>query len=110
MKHFLQRKNMANSIVEKVRTANNNLLHFHFKYIIPKEISSHLINHYGDSEWQLLVRVSEHLSMTPLTEKRVQNLKQSAIINHILLQAQLAFAWSKITIETLEQGVKYVQS
>ena len=66
---------------------------FYFKYIIPKEISSHLVykfsccnaNYYG-AERHFFVRASEHLRMTPLTGKRVKNPKKPAIFDHILLK------------------------
>ena len=36
--------------------------------------------------------------------------KQSAMFMQVFGDTQLAFAFSKLAIETLEQGVKYVQS
>ena len=67
-----------------------------FKDIIPKEISSHLVykytcsccntTYYGESERLFFVRASEHLSMTPLTGKRVKNPTKSAIFDQILLK------------------------
>ena len=69
---------------------------FHFKDIIPKEITSYLLykftcnccnaTYYGESERDFFVRASEYLSMTPLTEKRVRNPKKSANFDHILLK------------------------
>ena len=41
---------------------------------------------YGEAERHLLVRASEHLEITPLTQKVVKNLKKSAIMDHILLE------------------------
>ena len=47
----------------------------------------------------------------------IANSKRVLIVNkqkrckvRILVKAQPAITWSKLTIETLEQGVKYVQS
>ena len=67
-----------------------------FKDIISKEISSHLVykytcsccntTYYGESERLFFVRASEHLSMTPLTGKRVKNPTKSAIFDQILLK------------------------
>ena len=42
--------------------------------------------YYQESERYFSVRASEHLVMTPLTEKRIKNPKKSAIINLILLK------------------------
>ena len=42
--------------------------------------------YYGESERHFFVRASEHLSMTPLTGKRVKKSKKSAIFDHILLK------------------------
>ena len=68
---------------------------FRFNDIIPKEISSHLVykftcsccnlTYYGESARHLFVRASEHLGITPLTEKRVRNPKKAAVFDHILL-------------------------
>ena len=41
--------------------------------------------YYGQTERHLFVRASEHLGITPLTQKRVKNLKKSAIMDHLLL-------------------------
>ena len=58
---------------------------FHFKDIIPKEISLNLVHKfmcssynttcYGDSERHFFVRASEYLAMTSLTETWVKNYK-----------------------------------
>ena len=40
--------------------------------------------YYGETKRHLFVRASEHLGITPLTQKRVKNPKKSAIIDHIL--------------------------
>ena len=68
---------------------------FCFKDIIPKEICSHLVykvmcsccntTYYGQSERHFFLRASEHLGMTPLTDKWVKNPKKLAIFDHILL-------------------------
>ena len=68
---------------------------FHFKHIIPKDISSHLTykftcsccnaSYYSELERHFFIRASEHLGITPLTGKRVKNPKKSAILDHILL-------------------------
>ena len=44
------------------------------------------VTYYGQSERHFFDRASENLDMTPLTGKRVKNLKKSAIFDQILLQ------------------------
>ena len=44
----------------------------------------------GETKRHLFVRASEHLGITPLTQKRVKNPKKSAIIDHILLEGHNA--------------------
>ena len=46
--------------------------------------------YYGETEGHLFVRASEHLGITPLTQKRVKNPKKSAIMDHILLEGHNA--------------------
>ena len=68
---------------------------FSFKDIIPNNLRSNLVykfscgdcnvTYYGKTERHLKVRASEHLGFTPLTGKRVTNLKPSAISDHLLL-------------------------
>ena len=69
---------------------------FKFKESVPKYLRSHLLYKFsciccnatysGETERHLFVRASEHLGITPLTQKRVKNPKKSAIIDHILLE------------------------
>ena len=42
--------------------------------------------YYGETKRHLFVRASEHLGITPLSQKRVKNPKKFAIIDHILLE------------------------
>ena len=42
--------------------------------------------YYGESERHFFVTASEHLGMTTLTEKRVKNLKKSAIFDQIWMK------------------------
>ena len=73
---------------------------FKFKESIPKYFRSHLIykfscscsnaTYYGETGRHLFVRASEHLGITPLTQKRVKNSKKSAIMDHILLEGHNA--------------------
>ena len=68
---------------------------FHFKDVIPNEPRSHIvykflysncyITYYGETERHLKVRSGEHLSLSALTGKRVNNEKKSAVKDHILL-------------------------
>ena len=69
---------------------------FKFKESIPNYLRSHLIykfscsccsaTYYSETERNLFVRASEHLGITPLTQKLVKNPKKSAIMDHILLE------------------------
>ena len=67
---------------------------FKFKEGIPKYLHSHLIYKFSSSccnatyygEKHHFLRASEHLGITPLTQKRVKNPKKSAIMDHILLE------------------------
>ena len=73
---------------------------FKFKESIPKSLCSHLIyefscsccnaTYYGETEGHLFVGASEHLGITPLTQKRVKNPKKSAIMEHTLLEVHNA--------------------
>ena len=68
---------------------------FQFKDRIPDFLRSNLIykfscsccnaTYYGETERHLFVRASEHLGITPLTQKRVKCPKKSAIGEHILM-------------------------
>ena len=44
------------------------------------------VTYYGQPERHFFDRASENLDMTPLTGKRIKNLKKSAIFDQILLQ------------------------
>ena len=67
---------------------------FRFKDSIPKELRSHIvykflcsncsITYYGQTERHLNVRSGEHLSLSSLTGKRVNNNKKSAVKDHCL--------------------------
>ena len=67
---------------------------FRFKDSIPKELRSHIvykflcsncnITYYGETERHLNVRSGEHLSLSALTGKRVNNNKKSAAKDHCL--------------------------
>ena len=73
---------------------------FKFKDSIPKYLRLHLIykcsysccnlTYYDETERLPFVRASEHLGITPLTQKLVKNLKASAIMNHSLLEGHNA--------------------
>ena len=68
---------------------------FRFKDSIPKELRSHIvykflcsncnITYYGETERHLNVRSGEHLSLSVLTGKRVNNNKKSAVKDHCLV-------------------------
>ena len=67
---------------------------FRFKDSIPKELRSDIvykflcsncnITYYGETERHLNVRSGEHLSLSALTGKRVNNNKKSAVKDHCL--------------------------
>ena len=67
---------------------------FRFKDSIPKELRSHIvykflcsncnITYYGETERHLNVRSGEHLSLSALTGKRVNNNKKLAVKDHCL--------------------------
>ena len=67
---------------------------FQFKDSIPKELRSHIvyeclcsncnITYYGETERHLNVRSGEHLSLSALTGKRVNNNKKLAVKDHPL--------------------------
>ena len=81
IKVFLQSKNFLRKL-------------FRFKDSIPKELRSHTvykflcsncnITYYGQTERHLNVRSGEHLSLSSLTDKRVNNNKKSAVKDHCL--------------------------
>ena len=66
-----------------------------FKDSIPLYRRSHIIykfqcsnynsTYYGETERHLKVRAGEHISMSPLTGKRVNNNKKSSVTDHCLL-------------------------
>ena len=67
---------------------------FRFKDAIPLALRSHLIykytcsncnvTYYGETERHLQIRAGEHLSISALTNKRVNNTKRSAVKDHCL--------------------------
>ena len=67
---------------------------FRFKDSIPLALRSHLIykytcsncnvTYYGETERHLKVRAGEHLSISALTNKRVNNNKSSAVKDHCI--------------------------
>ena len=87
---------------------------FKFKDSIPKYLRSHAIykclcsccnaTYYGETERHLFVRASEHLGITPLTQKRLRSLKKSAIIDHILLAGHNV-TYDDFSILTAENNV-----
>ena len=67
---------------------------FRFKDSIPKELRSHIVykflcsngnvTYYGETERDLNVRSGQHLSLSALAAKRVNNNKKSAVKDHCL--------------------------
>ena len=82
IKVIFQSKNRLSSLIK-------------FKDSIPLYLRSHLIykfqcsncniTYYGKTERYLKVRAGDHISTSPLTEKRVHNNKKSSVKNHCLL-------------------------
>ena len=72
---------------------------FRFKNSIPKELRSHIvykflysncnITYYGETERHLNMRSGEHLSLSALTGKRVNNNKKLAVKDHCLFFNQV---------------------
>ena len=67
---------------------------FHFKDNLDKKIRSDLVyrytcsnynvTYYGKTYRQFFTRAAEHMGISNLTEKRVKNVKQSAVSDHLL--------------------------
>jgi len=67
---------------------------FRFKDTFSKDLQSHIVykfqcgicndTYYGKTERHFKVRASEHLGITPLTNKRVKKPKESAVNEHLL--------------------------
>ena len=72
---------------------------FKFKGSIPLYLGSHLIykfqcgnsniTYYGETERRLKVRAGEHISMSPLTGKRVNNNTESSVKDHCLFSGHV---------------------
>ena len=68
--------------------------HSHFKDEIPKKLSSGIVYsfkcnscnaiYYGKTKHHFYVRAAEHMGISHLTNKRLKNVKQSAISDHVL--------------------------
>ena len=68
--------------------------HFHFKDVIPKKLCSGIVYsfkcnscnaiYYGKAKRHFYVRAAEHMGISHLTNKRLKNVKQSAISDHLL--------------------------
>ena len=67
---------------------------FHFKDTLDKKIRSDLVyrytcsncnvTYYGKTYQHFFTRAAEHMGISNLTEKRVKNVKQSAVSDHLL--------------------------
>ena len=68
--------------------------HFHFKDVIPNKLCSGIVFsfkcnscnaiYYGKTKRHFYVRAAEHMGISHLTNKRLKNVKQSAISDHVL--------------------------
>ena len=88
-------KTLPQCSIKVVFQSKNRLAHlFRFKDSIPKELCSHIvykflcsncnITYYGKTERHLNVTSGEHLSLSTLTGKRVNNNKKSAVKDQCL--------------------------
>ena len=67
---------------------------FHFKDVLPKKLCSGIVYsfkcnscnaiYYGKTKRHFYVRAAEHMGISHLTNKRLKNVKQSAISDHML--------------------------
>ena len=72
------RGEIKNNLLWITRTVNHLSFLFRFKYVISKELSSHLVykfscsscnaTYYGKTERHLNIRAGEHIGLSPLTE------------------------------------------
>ena len=68
--------------------------HFHFKDVLPKKLCSGIAYsfkcnncnaiYYGKTKRHFYVRAAEHMGISHLRNKRLKNVKQSAISDHVL--------------------------
>ena len=68
--------------------------HFHFKDVLPIKLCSGIVYsficnscnaiYYGKTKHHFYVRTAEHIEIWHLTNKRLKNAKQSAILDHLL--------------------------
>ena len=68
--------------------------HFHFMDVLPKKLCSGIVYsfkynscnaiYYGKTKCHFYVRAAEHMGISHLTNKRIKNIKQSAISDHLL--------------------------
>ena len=68
--------------------------YFHFKYVLAEKLCSGIVYsfkcnscnaiYYGKTKRHFYVRAAEHMGILHLTNKRLKNVKQSAISDHVL--------------------------
>ena len=69
--------------------------HFHFKDVLPKKLCSDIVCifkcnscntiYYGETKRHFYVKAAEHMGISHLTNKRLKNVMQSAISDHLLI-------------------------
>ena len=65
------------------------LLYFRSHLIYKFQYSNSSITYYGETERHLKVRAGEHISTSPLTGKKVNNIKKTSVKDHCLLSGHL---------------------
>ena len=72
--------------------------HFLHKF----QCSNNSITNYGDTERHLKVRAGEHIDVSTLTEKRINNNKKSAVKNPCLLPGHVFNNFTLLNYEQLK--------
>ena len=76
------------------RSPSKILNHFHFKNVLPKKLCPGIVYslkcnscyaiYYGQTKRHFYIRAAEHTGISHLKNKRLKNVKQSAISDHLL--------------------------
>ena len=84
---------LKNNAIISITILSLNILSW-FKDTLNKKIRSHLVHryscsscnatYYGKTYWHFFTRAAEHMGISNLTSKRVKNVKESAVSDHLL--------------------------